>query len=153
MAKFIIQGGVPLSGEITPSGNKNAALPLLAACILTKEPVILHNVPEINDVKTMRNLLISLGVDVTRLKDHSWKIHAKNINPENIDPKLCNKIRASILLAGPVTARSGELKLPPPGGDVIGRRRLDTHIMALKALGVTTTFNKEEKIFLASYDK
>ena len=88
MAKFIIQGGIPLSGEITPSGNKNAALPLLAACILTKEPVILHNVPEIKDVKSMRDLLISIGVDVTKLKENSWKIHAKNINPENIDPAL-----------------------------------------------------------------
>ena len=153
MAKFIIQGGIPLSGEITPSGNKNAALPLLAACILTKEPVILHNVPEIKDVKSMRNLLVSIGVDVTRIKDHSWKIHAKNITPENIDPELCNRIRASILLAGPVTARSGNLKLPPPGGDVIGRRRLDTHLLALKALGVKASFNKEEKIFHFSAKK
>jgi len=153
MAKFIIQGGIPLSGEITPSGNKNAALPLLAACILTKEPVILHNVPEIKDVKSMRDLLISIGVDVTKLKENSWKIHAKNIYPENIDPRLCNKIRASILLAGPVSARSGELKLPPPGGDVIGRRRLDTHILALKALGVEASYNKDEKIFHFSAKK
>lgn len=153
MDKFIIQGGIPLKGEVTPSGNKNAALPLLAACILTKEPVILHNVPEINDVKTLRDLLISIGVDVTHIKDHSWKVHANEINPENIDPELCSKIRASILLAGPVTARTGELKLPPPGGDVIGRRRVDTHILALKALGVETTYHQEKKLFQFSGKK
>ena len=147
MDKFIIQGGFPLHGEITPSGNKNAALPLLAACILTNEPVILHNVPEINDVKTMRELLISIGVEVTHIKDHSWKIHAKDIYPENLDPDLCCKIRASILLAGPVTARTGDLKLPPPGGDVIGKRRVDTHILALEALGVETTYQQDQKLF------
>ena len=147
MDKFVIQGGFPLHGETTPSGNKNAALPLLAACILTNEPVILHNVPEINDVKTMRELLISIGVEVTHIKDHSWKIHAKDIYPENLDPDLCCKIRASILLAGPVTARTGDLKLPPPGGDVIGKRRVDTHILALKALGVETTYQQDQKLF------
>jgi UDP-N-acetylglucosamine 1-carboxyvinyltransferase len=147
MDKFIIQGGIPLRGEITPSGNKNAALPLLAACILTDQPVLLHNVPEINDVKTMRELLISIGVEVEQAGNHSWKIQARSIQPENLDHGLCNDIRASILLAGPVTARTGELKLPPPGGDVIGRRRLDTHILAFKALGIDTVYNKEQKIF------
>jgi len=134
MDKFIIQGGIPLKGEVTPSGNKNAALPLLAACILTDQPVVLHNVPEIIDVMTMRDLLKSIGVKVTHLGNHSWELHAKNIECTNLDPDLCREIRASILLAGPVTARTGELKLPPPGGDVIGRRRLDTHVLALKAL-------------------
>jgi len=147
MEKFIIQGGVPLTGVITPSGNKNAALPLLAATILTTEPVILHNLPEINDVKTMRSLLESIGVKVTRLDNHSWRFHAKDIQTSNLDPELCAKIRASVLLAGPVIARTGELTLPPPGGDVIGRRRLDTHILALEALGVKTTYNKEKRLF------
>ncbi len=147
MDKFIIQGGIPLQGEITPSGNKNAALPLLAACILTTEPVILHNLPEINDVKAMRDLIESIGVEITHLGNHSWKIHANEVHCSNLDPDLCTKIRASILLAGPVIARTGELQLPPPGGDVIGRRRLDTHILALEALGVKTTYNKEKKIF------
>jgi len=147
MEKFIIQGGVPLTGVITPSGNKNAALPLLAATILTTEPVILHNLPEINDVKTMRSLLESIGVEVTRLDNHSWRFHAKDIQTSNLDPELCAKIRASVLLAGPVIARTGELTLPPPGGDVIGRRRLDTHILALEALGVKTTYNKEKRLF------
>jgi len=147
MDKFIIQGGIPLKGQVTPSGNKNAALPLLAACILTEKPVVLHNVPEINDVRTMRDLLISIGVKVTHLGNHSWELHAKDIECTNLDPELCKEIRASILLAGPVTARTGQLKLPPPGGDVIGRRRLDTHILALKALGVKTIYDKEQKLF------
>ncbi len=147
MDKFIIQGGVPLKGEVTPSGNKNAALPLLAACILATEPVILHNIPDINDVRTMRELLVSIGVEVTHLGDHSWEINAQNIQCSNLDTELCSKIRASVLLAGPVLARTGELKLPPPGGDVIGRRRLDTHILALQALGVQTVYNREENAF------
>ncbi len=147
MDKFIIQGGVPLKGEVTPSGNKNAALPLLAACILATEPVILHNMPDINDVRTMRELLVSIGVEVTHLGDHSWEINAQNIQCSNLDTELCSKIRASVLLAGPVLARTGELKLPPPGGDVIGRRRLDTHILALQALGVQTAYNREENVF------
>lgn len=147
MAKFIIQGGIPLKGQVTPSGNKNAALPLLAACILTDKPVVLHNVPEINDVRTMRDLLKSIGVKVTHLGNHSWELHAKDIECTNLDPELCRKIRASILLVGPIAARTGQLKLPPPGGDVIGRRRLDTHLLALQALGVETIYNDEQKLF------
>jgi UDP-N-acetylglucosamine 1-carboxyvinyltransferase len=152
MDKFVIQGGIPLQGEVTPSGNKNAALPLLAATILTTEPVILHNIPEIIDVKTLRELLSSIGVEVTHLGDHSWKLHAKEICCSSLDTELCSKIRASVLLAGPVIARTGELKLPPPGGDVIGRRRLDTHILALEAMGVKATYNKTEKLFEFSAD-
>ena len=147
MDKFIIQGGIPLKGEVTPSGNKNAALPLLAATTLTTEPVILHNLPEINDVKTMRSLLESIGVEVTHIKDHSWKFHAKEIRSSDLDPALCSMIRASVLLAGPVVARTGELVLPPPGGDVIGRRRLDTHILALEALGVNASYDKSKNLF------
>ena len=147
MDKFIIQGGIPLKGEITPSGNKNAALPLLAATILTTEPVILHNLPEINDVKTMRSLLESIGVEVTHLKNHSWRLHAKEIQSSNLDPEMCSEIRASVLLAGPVIARTGEVTLPPPGGDVIGKRRLDTHILALEALGVHTVYRKDKNLF------
>ncbi len=147
MAKLIIQGGIPLNGQVTPSGNKNAALPLLAACILTDKPVVLHNVPEIDDVRTMRDLLKSIGVKVTHLGNHSWELHAKDIECTNLDPELCRKIRASILLVGPIAARTGQLKLPPPGGDVIGRRRLDTHLLALQALGVETIYNDEQKLF------
>lgn len=147
MEKFIIDGGYPLKGEITPSGNKNAALPLLAACTLTDEPVILHNVPDIKDVRTMRELLESLGVSVEPIKPHTLKINAKDIKPSNLDPEICRRIRASILLAGPVVARTGKVILPPPGGDIIGRRRLDTHILALKELGVHTDYDRQKKRF------
>ncbi len=107
MEKFIIDGGIPLHGEVTPGGNKNAALPLLAACLLTTEPVILHNVPSILDVIHMRRLLQSLGVEFTELDAHTWKIQAREVRPADLDPDLCRKIRASILLAGPMTARTG----------------------------------------------
>ena len=135
MPKFIIQGGVPLEGEMTPSGNKNAALPILSACLLTDQAVTLHNVPEIRDVQAMRALLESLGVSIEVLNPHTWRVQAVNVRAADLDPDLCRQIRASILLAGPMVARSGELNLPPPGGDVIGRRRVDTHILALKELG------------------
>jgi UDP-N-acetylglucosamine 1-carboxyvinyltransferase len=142
MEKFIIEGGYPLHGEVTPSGNKNAALPLLAACLMTEEPIILHNVPEILDVLTMRALLESLGVEITTVGEHSWKIHAKEVRPASLDPDLCRKIRASILLAGPMIARAGEMRLPPPGGDVIGRRRVDTHLLTFRKLGATVEYDR-----------
>lgn len=142
MEKFIIDGGIPLHGEVTPGGNKNAALPLLAACLLTTEPVILHNVPSILDVIHMRRLLQSLGVEFTELDAHTWKIQAREVRPADLDPDLCRKIRASILLAGPMTARTGELHLPPPGGDVIGRRRVDTHMLALTRLGAEVNYDR-----------
>ncbi len=144
MEEFIIEGGVPLHGEMTPSGNKNAALPLLAACILTGDPVVLHNIPQIRDVLDMRRLIESLGVQFENLDANSWRITAGSVRPADLDPDLCRRIRASILLAGPVTARCGNLRLPPPGGDVIGRRRLDTHILALQTLGAEVTY---ERIF------
>jgi len=147
MDYFQIRGGKPLQGEITPSGNKNAALPLLAACLLTDEPVILHNIPQIRDVLAMRDLLRSLGVKIDTIANHTWRIHAQQVRPANLDPKLCRNIRASILLAGPISARSGELHLPPPGGDVIGRRRVDTHILALEALGAKVEFDRVERVF------
>jgi UDP-N-acetylglucosamine 1-carboxyvinyltransferase len=142
MEKFVIEGGHPLSGEVTPSGNKNAALPILAACLLSEEKITLKNIPDIQDVRTMRLLLESLGVEVTTIDKRTWEIIASDIAPANLDPELCSRIRASILLAGPMVARVGEIKLPPPGGDVIGRRRLDTHIIALEALGAEVRFNR-----------
>ncbi|MGC1376396.1 MAG: UDP-N-acetylglucosamine 1-carboxyvinyltransferase [Anaerolineales bacterium] len=142
MEKFIIVGGIPLQGEVTPAGNKNAALPLLAACLLTEQPVILHNVPQIRDVLDMRRLIESLGVYVEDLGNRSWRITAKTVRPADLDPDLTRRIRASILLAGPMTARAGELKLPPPGGDVIGRRRVDTHILALQAMGAEVDYDR-----------
>src|SRR4030042_1497115 len=122
MEQFIIQGGQPLSGEVTPSGNKNAALPLLASCLLTDEPVILHNMPEIRDVQAIRSLLESLGVQFDELNHkHTWRVHAAQVHPADLDPALTSRIRASIMLAGPMMARSGGLGLPPPGGEGIGR--------------------------------
>ncbi len=147
MEKFVIQGGVPLKGEVTPAGNKNAALPLLAATLLTEEPVILSNVPNIRDVRAMCALLESLGVKTQWLENHSLQIHAKDVRAADLDPDLCRGIRASILLAGPMVARSGELHLPPPGGDVIGRRRVDTHILALQALGAQVDYDRANHVF------
>jgi UDP-N-acetylglucosamine 1-carboxyvinyltransferase len=142
MEKLVIEGGIPLRGEITPAGNKNAALPMLAACLLTQEPVVLHNVPSIQDVLDMRQLVQSLGVEITDLGNHTWRITSQNVRPADLDPDLCRNIRASILLAGPMTARAGELRLLPPGGDVIGRRRIDTHILALEALGARVEYDR-----------
>lgn len=148
MEEFVINGGIPLSGDLTPSGNKNAALPLLAASLLTSEPVILHNLPDILDVKTMIQLLKSLNVKIERLDDNTIRLNAGEIRPSDLDPASCRRIRASILLAGPLISRVGELHLPPPGGDVIGRRRLDTHILAFSQLGVQTTFVDNQFHFL-----
>ncbi len=142
MEEFVIEGGVPLRGEVVPSGNKNAALPLLAACLLTEEPVVLRNLPLIRDVLAMRKLIESLGAHVEEVDANSWRITTKELVASHLDPDLCRRIRASILIAGPVLARAGGLRLPPPGGDVIGRRRLDTHIMALRALGATVNYDR-----------
>ena len=142
MEEFVIEGGIPLRGEVTPAGNKNAALPLLAACLLSDEPVTLHNVPHIRDVLDMRDLIGSVGAQVEELDPNTWRITARTLKPAELDPDLCRRIRASILIAGPMTARAGELRLPPPGGDVIGRRRLDTHILALQALGAEVTYER-----------
>jgi UDP-N-acetylglucosamine 1-carboxyvinyltransferase len=142
MEKFIIEGRVPLTGEVTPAGNKNAALPLVAACLLTDQPIILRNVPQIQDVRVMRNLIESLGTQVEDLDATSWRITCRTLRPADLSPDLCRRIRASILVAGPMAARFGDFKLPPPGGDVIGRRRLDTHILALRALGVDVQYER-----------
>ncbi|MBI3175659.1 MAG: UDP-N-acetylglucosamine 1-carboxyvinyltransferase [Chloroflexi bacterium] len=142
MEKFLIEGGVPLNGEIIPSGNKNAALPLVAACLLSEEPVTLRNVPQIRDVLDMRRLIESLGATVEDVEHNTWRITSKNISASSLDPDLCRRIRASILLAGPLLARAEGMRLPPPGGDVIGRRRLDTHILALRALGATIEYDR-----------
>ncbi|MEP7137306.1 MAG: UDP-N-acetylglucosamine 1-carboxyvinyltransferase [Chloroflexota bacterium] len=142
MEKFVIEGGVPLHGEVIPGGNKNAALPLIAACLLTDEPIILRNLPQIKDVVVMRQLIESLGAQVEDVDSTSWRITARDLEPADLDPDLCRRIRASILLAGPMAARIGKFKLSPPGGDVIGRRRLDTHILALRALGAGVEYDR-----------
>jgi UDP-N-acetylglucosamine 1-carboxyvinyltransferase len=149
MEKFIIDGGRPLSGTVTPSGNKNAALPLLAATLLTDEPVTLHNLPSIGDVATMGELLSDVGVSIDKLDANTWRVHARDIRTSELSPELFGLIRGSITLAGPMLARTGRVRLPRPGGDVIGRRRVDTHFLALSALGAEVdtdgTFHLESK--------
>ncbi len=135
MEKFIIEGGHPISGTVTPSGNKNAALPLLAACLLTDESVTLHNLPAIGDVATMGTLLSEVGVSVEILNPNTWRLQASDIRTSKLSRELFGRIRGSITLAGPMLARTGAVHLPRPGGDVIGRRRVDTHFLALSALG------------------
>jgi UDP-N-acetylglucosamine 1-carboxyvinyltransferase len=135
MEKFIIQGGVPLSGEVTVAGNKNAALPILAACLLTEEELLLHRVPRIRDTEAQLALLERLGVEVAWVADNSVRLCARGVTDVSVDEELSKQIRASFLLAGPLLARFGEARMPPPGGDFIGRRRLDAHLDAFKDLG------------------
>ncbi|MCI0476538.1 MAG: UDP-N-acetylglucosamine 1-carboxyvinyltransferase, partial [Anaerolineales bacterium] len=141
MEKFIIEGGTQLRGTVTPSGNKNAALPMLSACLLTDAPVALRNVPRIRDVDDMLALLASLDVQITELSAHDLVLHARDIRTTELDREICSRIRTSILFAGPMLARMGQVRLPPPGGDVIGRRRVDAHIHALRALGAQVIVN------------
>ena len=143
METFVIEGGVPLSGRVRPAGNKNAALPILAACLLTADPVTLENVPRIRDVEAMIELLVDIGADVEWGDDSSLRVWAADITSTTLDPELCTRIRASILLAGPLLARFGSANVPPPGGDVIGRRRVDTHLMAFAALGADVDVDRE----------
>ncbi len=135
MEKFVIQGGVPLSGEITAAGNKNAALPILAACLLTEEEMLVHNVPRIRDTEAQLLLLERLGVEISWVADNSVRMQAANLGEVTVDEEISSAIRASFLLAGPLLARFGEARMPPPGGDFIGRRRLDAHLDAFAELG------------------
>ncbi len=135
MYKYIIEGSFPIKGRIKSSGNKNAALPCLAATLLTDEEVVLKNLPDIEDVRVMVDILKDLGSSVKKSGKHEYRIKTNNIKKETISPELSQEIRASILFAGPLLARVGKVVMPPPGGDVIGRRRLDTHFLALKELG------------------
>lgn len=142
MERFVIEGGHPLRGSVRPSGSKNEALPVLAACLLTSEPVILKNLPDIADVRVMLELLAALGSTVERLAEDTVRITADNVTSGKVDAALAQRIRASILVAGPLLARIGSVELPPPGGDVIGRRRLDTHFIGLQALGASFELNE-----------
>jgi len=139
MYEYHIEGGFPIKGTIAASGNKNAALPCIAASLLTAEPVILRNIPEIEDTGVMLLILQALGAGVEKIEQHAWKIDAAKIIRNDIPSELSKKIRASILFAGPLLARTGKAIMLPPGGDVIGRRRLDTHFLALTDLGARVT--------------
>jgi UDP-N-acetylglucosamine 1-carboxyvinyltransferase len=135
--RFLVHGGRPLKGTVRPAGNKNAALPILAATLLADGPVDLDNIPRIRDVETMLALLLDLGASAEWTGPNGVRIDTRSVRPKALDPALCAKIRASILLAGPLLARFGSVTLPPPGGDVIGRRRVDTHFLALEHLGAS----------------
>src|SRR5574344_609565 len=139
MYQYKVEGGIPIRGTIAASGNKNAALPCIAASLLAPEPVILRNIPEIEDTGVMLLILQALGASVEHIGEHDWKIDASHLTSTDIPSELSHKIRASILFAGPLVARTGKATMPPPGGDVIGRRRLDTHFIALTELGVRIT--------------
>jgi UDP-N-acetylglucosamine 1-carboxyvinyltransferase len=136
MQAFVIEGGRPLDGTIRAAGNKNGALPILAACVLATEPVQLTNVPRIRDVQTMLELLADIGADVEWTGENEVSVDTTGVHKTELDEELCRRIRASFLLAGPLLARFGRVVVPPPGGDVIGRRRLDPHIHGLAELGV-----------------
>ena len=135
--RFHVHGGRPLKGTVRPAGNKNAALPILAATVLADGPVELDNIPRIRDVETMLALLLDLGATAEWTGPNALRVDTRSLKPKPLDPALCAKIRASILLAGPLLARFGSVTLPPPGGDVIGRRRVDTHFLALEHLGAS----------------
>ncbi|MFQ3547401.1 MAG: UDP-N-acetylglucosamine 1-carboxyvinyltransferase [Termitinemataceae bacterium] len=141
MQEYYIEGGIQLSGTIAARGNKNAALPCIAAALLTDEPVVLNNIPDIEDVHVMLDIFSALGGNVTSLGAHAYRLEMRNIRQSDIPLEQAKKIRASILFAGPLIARIGRVVLPPPGGDVIGRRRLDTHFLALTELGAHVEIN------------
>ncbi|HEY7623001.1 MAG TPA: UDP-N-acetylglucosamine 1-carboxyvinyltransferase, partial [Solirubrobacteraceae bacterium] len=138
MEKFVIDGGVPLCGTVTPAGNKNGALPILAASVLTADEVVVRNVPRIRDVETMLEVLRGLGATADWRDENEVAICAAGVDSDaHVDREHAERIRASFLLAGPLLARFGRADMPPPGGDVIGRRRLDPHLDAFRALGAT----------------
>ncbi len=141
MQSFAIEGGKPLSGTVRAAGNKNGALPILAATVLATEPVRITNLPRIRDVETMLALLTDIGADVAWEGENEVRIDPANVTKTDLDEELCRRIRASFLLAGPLLARFGRVVVPPPGGDVIGRRRLDPHVHALNALGAEISIN------------
>src|SRR5919202_1802094 len=146
MQSFRIEGGRPLSGTVRAAGNKNGALPILAACLLTDEEVRLTNVPHIRDVETMMELIADLGAEVEWLAPNEVRVHAARLHSHELYAELASQIRASFLLAGPLLARVGRAVVPPPGGDVIGRRRLDPHIHALAELGAEIRTNGRYEI-------
>ena len=143
---FRVIGGTALKGTVRPAGNKNAALPIIAATLLADGPSELVNVPRIRDVEALLNLIADLGADVSWTGDHTLTIDPGAVEPKRLDPDLCSSIRASILLAGPLLARFGRVTLPPPGGDVIGRRRLDTHFAAFEQLGATVEIGADYQL-------
>src|SRR5947209_7312629 len=143
MEKFVIEGGVPLSGTLVPAGNKNGALPILASAVLTDEEVVVRNVPQIRDVEAMLNILRAIGVEVSWRGPNELALCAAGVHEVEIEAEVAERIRASFLLAGPLLARFGRAVMAPPGGDVIGRRRLDPHLDAFRAMGARVDSARE----------
>jgi UDP-N-acetylglucosamine 1-carboxyvinyltransferase len=146
MEKFVIEGGAPLSGTLVPAGNKNGALPILASSVLTEDEVLVRNVPRIRDVEAMLAILRAIGVEVSWRGPNEVALCAAGVHSVEVEPELAELIRASFLLAGPLLARFHRAVMPPPGGDVIGRRRVDTHFLALERLGAEVTVGEEYKV-------
>lgn len=153
MSRFVVEGGAKLKGTVRASGNKNAALTVIPACLLTDQPVVLHNLPEIQDVETALKILQDLGADVTRLGKGSWRIHARHVAKSELDRDLAGRIRASFIFSGPLLARTGRVRLPLPGGDVIGGRPLDTHVDGLLALGAAYSMDAAGETFAFEAEK
>ncbi len=143
MEEFVIEGRHPLSGTVIPSGNKNSAFPLISAALLTDQPVVLHNLPHIGDVGSMLDIVGDLGVEVTYQDSHTVRLHARSVRKVMPDPDLFGEIRGALVLMGALLAREGQVTLPRPGGDQIGRRRIDTHLFALQQLGATRSNDDE----------
>lgn len=141
MSRYVIEGGYPIRGRIRANGNKNAALPCIAAALLTDETIVLSNIPDIEDVHVMLDILSELGAGVVRRGSNEWEINCSAVVDNEIPEESAMRVRASILFAGPMLGRCGKVTLPPPGGDIIGRRRLDTHFLALKGLGASVEVN------------
>jgi UDP-N-acetylglucosamine 1-carboxyvinyltransferase len=144
--KLVIEGGLPLRGTVTPAGNKNAALPILASCLLTDEEVVFENVPRIVDVLTMLALLDDIGVTIREIGPNAIGLRAADVRRTELDPALFGRLRASLLVAGPLLARCGHVETPLPGGDFIGRRRVDTHMLGFRALGATVESSRTYEI-------
>ena len=151
MEQFIVEGGISLSGEITPSGNKNEALPVLAAILLTSEPVVLFNVPHISDILDMRTMLVELGVSITVVGKNTLRCQAEKIVADQPSFEVASRIRGSFLLVGPMVARHGTIRLPSPGGDKIGVRPINTHLQALECLGVAIEWH--QRMYQMSADR
>ncbi|MFH1808859.1 MAG: UDP-N-acetylglucosamine 1-carboxyvinyltransferase [Pseudomonadota bacterium] len=143
MIEFVVEGGAPIQGTVVPAGNKNEALPAVAATLLASGPVTLRNLPRIGDVRWQISIVEKLGAHVDWLDPHTVRIDPRSLGDQEPDPELCARIRASFLLAAPLLARRGHIRLPRPGGDRIGRRRVDTHLLALSALGATIEVGAE----------
>src|SRR5687768_583659 len=151
MERLIVEGGYPLHGEITPAGNKNSAQPMLAACLLTDQAITLHNVPNISDIRTLLDILRGMGVEVDSselLSKRTVRLQAHQVNQQP-DRGLGAQVRGSLLMAGPLLARTGHAVVGQPGGDAIGRRRVDTHLMSLRALGATVKVNGDQYVMSA----